>query len=244
MLSSHNIQSDSDWYNQRLPDGGPLYTETNLDHFFVEPWNALSSLLIVIPALYWLYKVRNEFRNYKFLVYCIPLIILGGTGSTLFHAFRASKIFLIMDVLPTAILTLSFMIYFWLKVFKRWWYIFLIIAASVGIRFLFFDRLPEFMAINISYTITGVLVGLPLIIIQKRTKYYRLSDVLLTIIFFILAIVFRELDSREIFFFPIGTHFLWHAFSGVGAYFILSYLYRYRTKELSKDLSRQFTEQE
>jgi len=234
MMISQDLRIADDWYNNRLHDGGPVYTETNPDHFIVEPWNAVSSLLIVIPAIYWLFRVRKEYKDYKFLLYCIPLMMLGGTGSTLFHAFRASTVFLVMDVLPTAVLTLSLMIYFWLKVLNRWWYIFFIIAGSIGVRFLFWGRLPDFMAINVSYAITGALIGIPLIIILFKTKYFKLNYVVLAIVFFILAIIFREMDARQISLMPMGTHFLWHAFTGFGAWFILAYLYHYRKREREK----------
>ncbi|MCK5080459.1 MAG: hypothetical protein KAR09_10960, partial [Bacteroidales bacterium] len=54
--------SDSipDWYNHRLSDGGPIYTETGGESFLVEPWNALTSLLMLIPVLYWFIKLRKE----------------------------------------------------------------------------------------------------------------------------------------------------------------------------------------
>jgi hemolysin III len=226
-----------DWYNRRLSDGGPIYTETNPDHMIVEPWNAISSLLIVIPALIWLIKVWGQFKDYKFLLYAIPLMILGGTGSTLFHAFRASRFFLVMDVLPTAILTLSMSIYFWIKIFKRWWYVLIVIALSFGIRFLLFGNVPSHTAINISYAITGIMTGLPLVLILFRTKFYKLNYVVTTILFFILALVFRELDAYSIPFLPMGTHFLWHAFTGIGAYYILAYLYYFRKREINSQSS-------
>jgi len=226
-------RSAQNWYDQTMKDGGPIYTETNLDHFFVEPWNAISSLMIVIPAIIWLIKVWGNYKDYKFLVYCIPLMIFGGSGSTFFHAFRASRFFLFMDVLPTAILTLSMGIYFWIKVFKRWWYVLFVILFSFLIRFLFFGSLPRHTAINISYAITGVIVGLPLIIILFRTKYFKIKYVIITIILFITALLFRELDAYPISILPVGTHFLWHVFSGVGAYYILGYLYHFRKREMS-----------
>jgi hemolysin III len=232
MMVYQVLQSGADWYNQHLTDGGPVYAETNPDHFIVEPWNAVSSLFIVIPAVYWLFRITGLAKDFKFLLYCIPLMILGGAGSTLFHAFRISPFFLFMDILPTALLTFSLMIYFWLKVFKHWWYIIFVIGISIGVRFLFFGNIPDFMAINISYVITGVLIGLPLLIILFQTKYYKIKDVLLAILFFCLAIVFREMDSRDVPFFPMGTHFLWHGFTGIGAYFILSYLYAFRKREI------------
>lgn len=221
-----------DWYNHSLSDGGPIYTETNLDYLIVEPWNAFSSLMIVIPAIIWLFRIRGQFKDYKFLVYIIPLMVLGGTGSTLFHAFRVSRIFLFMDVLPTAILTLSLSIYFWVKVFKKWWYVFFVIFVSFAFRFLLFGRIPQHSAINISYAMTGIITGLPLLLILVKTKYYKLNYVILTITFFILALVFRELDAYAINFLPMGTHFLWHAFTGIGAYYILAYLYHFRKQEV------------
>ncbi len=233
-MSAESIQETPDWFNQRLHDGGPVYMETDLDHLIVEPWNAVSSLLIVLPAVYWLFRVGREYRDYKFLLYAIPLMVLGGTGSTLFHAFRASRFFLFMDFMPSAVLTISLTVYFWIKVFRRWWYIFFIVIVSVGARFILFSMLKPspFMAINISYTITGVLIGLPVLLLLRKTGYYRWKDVVLTIVFFMLAIFFREMDSREVAFLPMGTHFLWHAFTGFGGYFILSYLYHLRKREL------------
>lgn len=231
-----SIHETPDWYNQRLHDGGPVYMETDLDQYIVEPWNAISSLLIVLPAVYWLFRIGKDYRNYKFLIYAIPLMVLGGTGSTLFHAFRASRFFLLMDFMPQAILTISLTVYFWIKVFRKWWYIFFIIMLSVGLRYLIFSvfELSPFMSINVSYTITGVLVGLPVLILLKRTRYHRLRDVVLTIVFFITAIVFREMDARDIPFLPMGTHFLWHAFTGLGGFYILSYLYHFRTLQLNQ----------
>lgn len=236
-MFTESIQESPDWYNQRLQDGGPVYRETDLDHLIVEPWNALSSLFIVMPAVYWLFRIGKDYRNFKFMLYAIPLMILGGTGSTLFHAFRVSRFFLFMDFLPTAILTFSLTVYFWIKVFKRWWYVFFIIIPSVLFRFLLFRYadLSEFMAINVSYTLTGILVGLPILFLLVRTGYYRLKYVFLTVGLFILAILFREWDSRDIAFLPMGTHFLWHVFTGVGAWYLLAYLYDIRQLELGKE---------
>ncbi len=165
--------SARDWYNHSLSDGGPIYTETNPDHWIVEPWNAISSLMIVIPAIIWLFKIRGQFKDYRFLIFAIPLMVLGGTGSTLFHAFRVSQFFLFMDVLPTAILTLSLSIYFWVKVFKRWWYVFFVIIISFAFRFLLFGKLPSHAAINISYAITGVITGLPLLFLLLTHGFTR-----------------------------------------------------------------------
>lgn len=222
-----------DWFNQRLPDGGPLYAETDPGRILVEPWNAISSLFIIIPAIYWLVRIRKDLPHFRFMLYCIPLIILGGTGSTLFHAFRAHRFFLFLDIVPTAMLTLALSIYFWLKILRKWWHILLIIIPVFLARVIFFRNLPQHIAINISYAITGFITALPLIFLLLKTRFYRLTDITGTLISFMLALFFRQIDAEEIPFLPMGTHFLWHVFSGPGAYFILSYLYFLRKRELA-----------
>lgn len=224
---------EKDWFDQAMQDGGPLYFETNPDHFIAEPWNAVSSLFIVIPAIIWVIRIKGNYRKYAFMVYCIILMIMGGTGSTIFHAFRASKIFLIMDVLPTAILSLSLGIYFWLKLIKNWLYVILLLFIFIVPRFLFFMNLPQHTAINLSYAFSGIFIGLPLVIIQVKTSGYKISLVVAAISLFILALVFRETDTIPMAFFPMGTHFLWHVFSGLGAYFIFAYLYWFRIREFT-----------
>jgi hemolysin III len=217
-----------EWYNQRLPDGGPVYAETNLDQFIVEPWNAFSSLLIIIPAMYWLYRITGSLSHYRFLLYAIILVILGGLGSGLFHAFRVSPVFLVMDIAPSALLTLSISIYLWLKIFRKWWYVLFVIIPAFLVRGLFWGNLPQHIAINVSYFTTGVIVALPLLIILIKTKFRYTITVAGAIIPFMLALLFRQLDANNISFLPMGTHFLWHLFSAVGAYFVLKYLYNLR----------------
>jgi hemolysin III len=137
-----------------------------------------------------------------------------------------------MDVLPTAVLSLSMGIYFWYKLTKNRWFVALILFISIASRFLFFRNLPSHTAINVSYAISGVFIGLPLVLILIKTAWSNFSLVAVTIALFTLALVFRETDTYPIPLLPMGTHFLWHVFSGAGAYFILSYLYSYRRNEI------------
>ena len=166
------------------------------------------------------------------MLYAIPLMIIGGMGSTLFHTFRISRFFLYMDFVPPAILTISMSIYFWIKILKRWWYVFFIIIPTFFLRFLMFGELPQHTAINVSYIMTGIITGLPLLLLMFKTKFFKINYVIYTILLFMAAILFRELDTREFSLFPMGTHFLWHAFTGAGAWFILAYLYAFRNREM------------
>ena len=208
--------------------------ETDPAQFIVEPWNAASALLMIIPAFYWFWLVRKDISHYRFLLFAILMVVLGGLGSALFHGFRVSVIFLLMDVVPSALLTLSLSVYLWLKVLKKWWHIFFILVPAFGIRFLLWDTLPDHLSINISYFITGALIALPLIIILVRDSFHQWVSVTLAVAFFILALLFRQLDTVEFSFLPMGTHFLWHVFSALGAWFILKYIHYLRELHLTR----------
>jgi hypothetical protein len=220
------------WYNQALADGGPVYAETHPGHFIVEPWNAVSSLFIIAPAIFWAWKLRGSYGRYRFLSYCLPLAALGGSGSTLFHAFRASSIFLFMDVLPAAVLSLSVGIYFWLKVLPKGWLVILILLPFLALRFAFFEYLPHHTAINLSYAVAGVTVLLPLAIHLYLTHLSGGWYILFSALLFLLALFCREADAAAANPLAMGTHFLWHLLSGAGTWLLFAYLYHYRQHEI------------
>ncbi len=224
-LNNFLMQQDA-WYNLRMEDGGPVYAETNPEQFIVEPWNAISSLFMMMPAIIWAIKIYPNYRQYMFLTFLLPLGFLGGLGSTLFHAFREYTFFLVMDIAPSAVLTLLLTVYLWLRLLKHWWYILFIVVISVGFRFIIFaSEIPEHTAINLSYGFTGLLIGIPLLVIFTRTSFLRIWDVVFSILFFALALLLREVDKYEFLYLDMGTHFLWHLFSAVGSYFVFSYIY-------------------
>lgn len=212
------------WYNQRLADGGPRYAEYHPELWIVEPWNAASSVIMMIPALVYAYRLRKELASLRFLSFSILMIFLGGLGSTLFHAFRMSPVFLMLDVIPSAILTVAIAVYFWLRILPKWWQVLLIFVPLFGLRFLLFQNLPQHLSINFSYAFSGLLIIIPLLIILYRMQFKQLSTVVVLLISFGLALLFRQLDAHEGLFLPQGTHFLWHVFSALGSWMILKYL--------------------
>jgi hypothetical protein len=214
-------------YYTTLPDGGPFYTETNTGHAIVEPWNALSSLAIVIPAVYWAIRIRKNIRDNLFIAFCIPLLALGGIGSTLFHAFRTSRFLLIMDWLPIVILSFAVSLYLWQKVTKRWWLTALIAVTGILIRYFLFRSatFSHHTAINIGYVISGAMIFIPALLVQARTGWFKAGILALSLALFGLALFFREADASGMFGLPMGTHFLWHIASGAGTLFLASYLY-------------------
>lgn len=227
-------EQDLEWqrYHSTLPDGGPWYAETNLDHFIAEPWNAVSSLFFLIPAVYWAIRIRGHVKEQIFLACCIPLLVIGGMGSTLFHAFRSSYYLLVMDFLPIAILTFSVSIYMWQKVTQRWWLTVIIALTAIGLRLLLFRSgyFSHHTSINISYAISGTMILVPALIVLIRTRFYRVKSFLLALGMFAVALFFREADAAGMFSLPMGTHFLWHTACAVGAHYIADYLYHFRQR--------------
>ena len=217
----------------QIQDGGPWYAETHLtDQLIVEPWNAFSSLAIAAPAVYYLWKIRKQPGQYGFLLFCIPLLLLNGIGSTLFHGLRTSRIFLVMDYLPAMLLTLAITAYFWVKVLPKWWLVFFTVGPVLFLRFAVFNYFSGQFAINLSYIIGGVAFFLPIVLILFKMNFRKGKDMVLAIICFSLAIYFRGADKDFIHLIPFGTHFLWHIFTGIGAFFLADYLYFLRKKEL------------
>ncbi|NJM94533.1 MAG: hypothetical protein HC842_07610, partial [Cytophagales bacterium] len=204
-------------------DHGPIYAETtaeHLQHFIVEPWNAISSLAIVAPGLYWLWTLRGRYRQHRFLLYCCVLLVLGGLGSTFFHAFRAARWVIVLDFLPTTIMSMSIAYFYWEKLLGRWYRTLGVMVPFIGIRFVLYGQVPPHTLINLGYLSAGIMFGLPLIFYSARLGWRGIAWVALGLALLILSLIFREVDPRGLVSWPQGTHFLWHIFSGLGAYFL------------------------
>jgi hypothetical protein len=209
-----------------LPDSGPLYTETNLSNFIVEPWNAATSLAFLLPAIYWAYFLRKDYKEYWFLIYCSILLFIGGTGSTLFHALRSSKFLITLDFLPMAIATFSICIYFWHKLLKKWHWVLLIVLPFFALRYLIFNHLGHHNSINASYFLSGVLFFIPLLLLLFKNDWQNSTFALASLVSFVVSLFFRQIDAYDPPLFSIGTHFLWHLFGALGAHFIAVYIYK------------------
>lgn len=218
-------------------DGGPIYAETDLSVFFSEPWNAISSLAIVLPSIYWAFKLEWNFKDFKFLYFLFPLLFLGGLGSVFFHAFRASRWLLLLDIYPTALVTLSVGIYFWSRVLPKWWHVLLIIGPLTFVRLQLFNILPYSLALNIGYFITGSLIFLPIFVFLVKNEFEYYKPILISVLCLSISLIFRRIDFTIAEYIPIGSHFLWHILSGIGAFYIAEYLYLIRLQEIKKRIS-------
>jgi hypothetical protein len=185
--------------------------------------------LIALPAVYWAIRLNWKIKENGFLFFGLLLLFLNGLGSFFFHAFRSSSLFLVMDVLPAAMLTLSIMIYFWWQLIKKWWMIPLVILPAFLFRWAIWQVPDEHLAINLSYALTGILILLPVGLILRKTAYKNWNLIALTIFFLSLALYFRQVDPVSGRYLSTGTHFLWHALSGAGGFTLFQYLHLYKT---------------
>jgi hypothetical protein len=217
----------------QIVDGGTWYAETHItDQIIVEPWNAFSSLAIAAPAVYFFWKIRKTPKQFPFLLFCIPILFLNGIGSTLFHGLRTSSIFLMMDYLPALALTFSITLYLWYKVLPKWWMVIFIVAPVFILRILALNYFSGNFGLNISYIIGGIAFLLPFILILRKHQFKKAINIITAVACFVLAIYFRGADKEFTHILVFGTHFLWHIFTGIGAYFLADYLYFLRKKEI------------
>lgn len=212
-----------------VPDNGPVYRETtDLSLLIVEPWNAWSSLTFLIPVLIFLWQLRGRYSEYGFIVwFCCPLLVLGGLGSTFFHAFRASSLLLLMDAIPIIVLVLGISIWMWLKVLPKKIQLVWVLLIFFGLTFLSGMFLEGQDRISAGYFFRGWMLLLPCYLFIRKTHFQNASGLFIAIAFFCLALLFRFLDEKiELGFMPWGTHWLWHVSTAFGTYFLGEYLIR------------------
>ena len=94
-------------------DSGPIYLETAMGRFPVEPWNTYSNLLFLALIVFWFLRVRRNIRDHLFIAYCLPVFLLGWVGGTVYHATRSHEVWLFLDWAPIALLALAVAIFFW-----------------------------------------------------------------------------------------------------------------------------------
>lgn len=208
------------------PDGGMLYTETNLDNFFPEPLNAVTSCFFLLIAFYWTFRLWRRGRQHTFLSVAVILLYIGGIGGTIYHGLRQWSFFIMMDWLPIMLLCLSAGVYFLAKV-TRWYYALLLVGLYVVFQFYARNRLIQQgdmqLFININYALMAGIVLLPVTAYLIKSKFVNGKWVGFALVAFIIALTFRVADGWS--WFSAGTHFLWHVFGAVAAFCMFQYIY-------------------
>jgi hypothetical protein len=226
-----------DFWNGKLDDNGPRYVETNLDHYIREPCNAVTALVFVAIVIFFMFRIRGRFREHPFLCVCMPVLLAGGIGGTIYHARRLYQVFFYMDVIPIVLLVAMGSVYLWLRLKPRGWQVAGLVALIVAIAalsalFLFKDE--RHVAIIVQYVGLAILMLLPVVIVLWRTNYRHFQIIKLAMVCFGFAILFRFLDPVSAPILPIGTHWLWHLLGAATTALLSEYFYRIETESISK----------
>lgn len=212
---------------RELPkDNGPIYQETVMDRIPVEPFNTFSNLIFVIVLLYFWVKIRKNPKQHPFFLFAIPLISAGWLGGTVYHGTRSHQFWLVLDWMPIMLVCLGGIIYFILKIKKKWWervllFSGLLILSLIPRRI----QLPQTYQISFGYIVTALTVLTPFIWYAYKTRWKNVHLIIVGAIIFALAITFRTLDNTAELL-PMGTHWLWHIFGGIAVYLLLLYIYK------------------
>lgn len=247
-LSDEETAARPDWAlltSSRLPDRGPRYTETPPNPnapdapLVAEPWNAVTASFFIFIVLAWAWRLRGRYRHYPFLCCCMPILLAGGIGGTLYHATRASVVYFLLDVVPISVLGLAGAVFMAIRYWggRGWWFVPAVIAFYFAVnRLLFapivlewisrvFRPMDEQFRINISYASLAVVVLAPMVLVLIRTRFRHGGWVLAGLISFVIAWFFRLLDRDIGSTLPMGSHWLWHTFGAISTALIIEYFY-------------------
>lgn len=210
----------------RAPDRGPIYVETHLDRLIAEPWNAATAVLFLVLAAYWLIRLRGRYRRHAFLTACMFILIVGGVGGTVYHAFRSHMVWLFMDWLPILLLAVAVAVWLWLRALRPWWLVFIVVPPFIVLPPMGFRALPHHMAINCGYSAQALLLLAPAVIVLVRTRGAHWPWPAGALVCFVLALLARAADSAAGSFLPMGSHWLWHVFGAATGHCMSMYIYR------------------
>jgi hypothetical protein len=228
------IAPNSDYWNTRLPDGGPPYVETDFTRRLVEPCNAITAAIFIGIVVYWLWRMRGHYREHLFICVCMPILLAGGIGGTIYHALRAHYVFFLLDVIPIGLLVVMGSIYLWIRLRPKWWHL-VILAAIVSVfPLLFVFHVETHLAIVLHYIALALLVLVPVAIVLMRTRFRHVNLIKLTLVCFGFAILFRFIDPLSAPILPgLGTHWLWHIGGAVTTVVLAEYFYRLETEPIT-----------
>ncbi|MCK5191748.1 MAG: ceramidase domain-containing protein [Methylococcales bacterium] len=193
-----------------------LYCERLDSSFWAEPINALTNFAFIIAAwAVWKHGHRLGRLSYPIWV-LIGLMVSIGIGSFLFHTY-ATNFTRFLDVLPVLLFQFVFM---WVYI-RRIIQVRMIYAIGLLVVYIFFALLGR----QFPHLLNGSFSYIPAILLLLGLGLYHLIDkkrerfiLLVALAVFSLALFFRTIDTMICFYFPIGTHFLWHIINGVLVY--------------------------
>lgn len=221
-----------------MPDRGPRYTETPPDPFApdspfpAEPWNAVTAALFIVLVAVWVVRLRGRFRDFPFLSCCLPILLAGGIGGTLYHSTRTSVAFFLLDVVPISVLGLAGAVFMAVRCWGRrrgLWFLPFLVAFYIGVNEMLFAAVGPSnveITVNLSYAALAAVVLTPISLVLVRTRGRHGGWVAAGVIAFTIAWFFRLVDHRIGIYLPMGSHWLWHSFGAAATALLMEFFYR------------------
>ncbi len=229
---------------ERLADGGPRYLETPADPYapdapsVAEPFNAVTASFFILICAVWGWRLRSRYRQFPFLVCCLPILLAGGIGGTLYHASRTQLAYFLLDLIPILVLGAASSLYLAIRLGRQdgWKRVALIsgmvVAAYVFVNAMLFyvpSGIPT-LRVSVNYASQATIIMIPVAITLWRSRFAYAGFVWAGLLSFAIALFFRFVDPYSPL--PMGTHWLWHTFGAVCTAFVIEYFYRVERGEV------------
>src|SRR5207302_361977 len=132
---------------------------------------------------------------------CLPILLVGGVGGTLYHGLRTQRLYFLLDVIPIQVLALAGAVFLAIKLWHRrgWLYLAGGVVIYLGVASLLFTLvLPRSrqLAINLNYAALAAVVVLPMLVVLIRTRFRHVGWVVAGLLSFAIAWFFRLWDER------------------------------------------------
>lgn len=220
-------------------DRGPIYLETEMGRFPVEPWNTASNLLFLALILYWASRLRRDgIGPHRFIAGALPVLFVGWVGGTVYHATRSANIWLFLDFGPIALLVMATAVFFWRRIGLAWLWVPVVVLGPFATVMGTVSALglPDSTRPFIGYPVMALSLLLPVLWSLAREGWADLFLVLGALAVFALAVLFRTLDGRLfIDLLPMGTHWLWHSLGAVAVQLLITYIWRSDLRRTDRD---------
>lgn len=210
-------------------DFGPIYRETDMSRFPVEPWNTASNLIFLLLIVYYARRTRFDGRTHPLIVISLPILLVGFAGGTVYHAARSHPLWLYLDFMPIFVLALLASCHFWGELLKSTVRAVLVALALFALVSLVRKALhvPAGLAISVGYSMLALLIVAPALLVARAQAWKDVHLVLLAVGAFLAAVACRTADAAlGKTFLPMGTHWLWHLLGGCAVYFLIEFVYR------------------
>ena len=170
---------------------------------------------------------------------CLPILLAGGIGGTLYHGLRTHSFYFYLDVIPIQLLALAGAVFIAIRLWHRrgWLYLGGAIAVYLGISSLLFSSvMPKSrqLAVNLNYAALASMIVLPIAILQIRTRFRHAPWFVSGVLAFVIAWFFRLWDERAGPYLPQGSHWLWHTFGAISTALVIEFFSKVEGEKLAR----------